>query len=154
TVRAGFHNLSLTTTPDELIRSVFEGTAYNSRWLLEAVEHFIGRQLPTLAFIGGGARSALWSQIHADVLQRTIRQVADPQQANVRRAAFIAVVALGLLGTAGLPPRVPIAAEYEPDPRNEGIYDELYETFTGIYARTKDLYHRLNRPADRSVQHG
>jgi xylulokinase len=154
TVRAGFHNLSLTTTPDELVRSVFEGTAYNSRWLLGAVERFIGRPLPALAFIGGGARSALWSQIHADVLQRTIRQVADPQQANVRGAAFIAFVALGLLDAADLARRVPIAAEYEPDPRNEGIYDELYEVFTGIYARTKDLYHRLNRPADRSVQHG
>src|SRR5690606_10618892 len=65
TVRAGFHNLSLTTTPDELVRAVFEGTAYNSRWLLDAVERFIGRPLPALAFVGGGARSALWSQIHA-----------------------------------------------------------------------------------------
>jgi xylulokinase len=154
TVRAGFHNLSLTTTPDELVRSVFEGTAYNSRWLLDAVERFTGRTLPALAFIGGGARSALWSQIHADVLHRTIRQVADPQQANVRGAAFIAFVALGLLDAADLAQRVPIAAEYEPDPRNEGIYDELYEVFKDMYARTKDLYHRLNRPAERSVQHG
>ena len=52
-VRAGFHNLSLTTTPEDLVRSVFEGTAYNSRWLLDAVERFVGRQLPALAFIGG-----------------------------------------------------------------------------------------------------
>lgn len=154
TVRAGFHNLSLATTTDELIRSVFEGTAYNSRWLLDAVERFVGRPLPALAFIGGGARSALWSQIHADVLHRTIRQVADPQQANVRGAALVAFVALGLLDAADLAKRVPIAAEYEPDPRSEGIYDELYEVFKNLYARTKDLYARLNRPADRSVHRG
>ncbi len=145
TVRAGFHNLSLTTTGDELIRAVYEGVAYNSRWLLDAVERFAGRRLPALAFIGGGANSAVWSQIHADVLDRTIRQVADPQQANVRGAAFIAFVALGLADPGDLAWRVPVAAEYQPDPGNRARYDELYGAFRAIYRRTKTLYARLNR---------
>src|SRR5262249_48564832 len=76
TVRGGFHNLSLTTTQGELVRSVYEGTAYNSRWLLGAVERFAGRRLPALTFIGGGAQSAVWAQIHADVLDRTLRRAA------------------------------------------------------------------------------
>lgn len=143
-VRAGFHNLSLTTTPDELIRSVFEGVAYNSRWLLEAVEHFVGRPLEPLTFIGGGAKSTLWSQIHADVLNRTIRQAADPRQANVRGAAFIAFVALGLLDPADIKQRVPIAAEYEPNPAHRERYDELFQAFKGFYARTRNLYAGLN----------
>ncbi len=150
TVRAAFHNLSLTTTPDDLVRSVFEGTAYNSRWLLEAVERFIGRPLPALAFIGGGAKSALWSQIHADVLDRPIRQVADPQQANVRGAAFVAFVALGLADAGDLARRVPVAAEYEPDPHNRATYDELYDVFRDFYTRTKGIYAALNR----STHHG
>jgi xylulokinase len=41
TLRGGFHNLSLTTTPADLVRSVYEGVAYNSRWLLDAVK-FLG----------------------------------------------------------------------------------------------------------------
>jgi xylulokinase len=145
TVRAGFHNLSLTTTLDDLVRSVYEGAAYNSRWLLDAVERFVGRQLPVLSFIGGGAKSAIWSQIHADVLNRTIRQVAEPQQANVRGAAFIAFVALGLVDANDLASRVPIAAEYAPDPRNRDCYDDLYGTFKSLYKRTRDLYAHLNR---------
>jgi xylulokinase len=145
TVRAGFHNLSLATTPDELIRSVFEGVAYNSRWLLEAVERFIGRKLPTLAFIGGGAKSAIWSRIHADLLDRTVRQMADPQQANVRGAAFVAFMALGLADPSDLARRVPVAAEYEPDPRNRAQYDDLYDTFRGFYKHTRSLYAQLNR---------
>jgi xylulokinase len=145
TVRAGFHNLSLSTTRDELIRSVYEGVAYNSRWLLDAVERFAGRELPALAFIGGGARSAIWSQIHADVLGRTIRQVADPQQANVRGAALTAFVALGLADPGDLASRVPVAAEYQPDPRNQARYDELYAAFRGLYKRNRTLYARLNQ---------
>ncbi|HTZ07925.1 MAG TPA: FGGY-family carbohydrate kinase, partial [Acidimicrobiales bacterium] len=35
TIRGGFHNLSLATTRPELVRSVYEGVALNSRWLLD-----------------------------------------------------------------------------------------------------------------------
>ncbi|MGE5156376.1 MAG: xylulokinase [Betaproteobacteria bacterium] len=145
TVRGGFHNLSLSTTSAELVRSVYEGVAYNSRWLLQAVERFAGRTLPSLTFIGGGAKSDLWSQIHADVLNRTIRQVAQPQMANVRGAAFIAFVALGLVRAEELDGRVPIVAEYTPEPRHRALYDDLFAAFTGIYRRTHGLYARLNR---------
>ncbi|MHB8330506.1 MAG: xylulokinase, partial [Acidimicrobiales bacterium] len=34
TIRAGFHNLSLSTTRRDLVRAVYEGVAFNSRWLL------------------------------------------------------------------------------------------------------------------------
>ena len=88
TIRGGFHNLSLATTRAQMVRAVFEGVAFNSRWLLEAVEKFAGRRLDSLAFIGGGANSDAWAQIHADVLGREIRQVADPVLANVRGAGL------------------------------------------------------------------
>jgi xylulokinase len=145
TVRGGFHNLSLGTTGDELIRAVYEGVAYNSRWLLDAVERFVGRDLDTLAFIGGGARSPVWSQIHADVLNRTVRQIADPQHANVRGAAFIAFLALGLADVDDLARRVPVAREYQPDPGNRARYDDMYRAFKDLYKRTRRFYARLNR---------
>lgn len=145
TVRGGFHNLSLAVTRAELVRAVFEGVAYNSRWLLDAVERFTRRELPTLAFIGGGAQSAVWCQIHADVLGRVIRQVRDPAQANVRGAALIALLALGLAGPDELAQRVPVAAEYRPDQASRAMYDELYDAFKTIYKRNRRLYARLNR---------
>ncbi|MEA3503021.1 MAG: FGGY-family carbohydrate kinase, partial [Actinomycetota bacterium] len=77
-LRAGFFNQSLDTGRAEMIRSVFEGVAYNTRWLLETVERFTKRRLDPIAMVGGGARSALWAQIHADVLDRTILRREDP----------------------------------------------------------------------------
>ena len=44
TVRGGFFNLSLKIQRPCLVRAVLEGVAYNSRWLLECVEHFCGRR--------------------------------------------------------------------------------------------------------------
>jgi xylulokinase len=144
TVRGGWHNLSLSTTRAELVRSVYEGVALNGRWLLEVVEKFAKRKLPTLNFIGGGARSDVWCQIHADVLGRDIRQVADPQQANVRGAAFIALVALGHATAQELAGKVAIRATYQPDAATRQTYDELYREFRNIYKHTKGIHARLN----------
>ena len=131
TVRGGFHNLSLATTTDQMVRSVFEGVALNSRWLLEAVEKFAGRRLDTLAFVGGGANSDQWSQIHADVLGREIRQVAEPVLANVRGAALLTLHALGRVSLDDIPAMVEHPAD--------------------VHARGRQR--RRVRPAVRGVRH-
>ena len=55
-VRGGFFNQSLKTTREHLIRAVFEGVAYNSRWLLQYVEKFVKRRLEAINMVGGGAK--------------------------------------------------------------------------------------------------
>ena len=58
-------------------------------------ERFAGRRLDPLRLIGGGAQSALWCQILADVIDRTIERVADPLLTGLRGAALFAGLALG-----------------------------------------------------------
>lgn len=144
-IRGGFFNQSLKTTREHLIRAVFEGVAYNSRWLLGAVERFAGRRLEALNMIGGGANSDVWCQIHADVLGRTIRQVKDPVQANARGAAFLASMALGCITFDDIPGRVQIVNSYEPNPDHRKIYDQLFSEFVNIYKASKAICTRLNR---------
>ena len=145
TVRGGFFNVSLKSARQDLVRAVFEGVAYNARWLLGGVEQFCNRRLEPLNMIGGGAKSGLWCQIHADVLNRTIRQVKDPLWANVRGAAFLAAVALGTMKFDEISERVEIAKTYQPDPANRKIYDELFKEFLNVYKNNKQMYARLNR---------
>jgi xylulokinase len=144
-VRGGFHNLSLSASRDDLVRAVFEGVALNTRWLLAAVEQFTGHRLEPIRFIGGGARSDVWCQIFADVLGRTIEQVADPVNANARGAALLAGVALGEFGFDQVPDRVRVTRSYSPDPTLGGLYDELFAEFTGFYRRNRRAHIRLNR---------
>jgi len=144
-VRGGFHNLSLSTTRDDLVRSVLEGVALNARWLLGAVERFTRRRLDPIRFIGGGARSDVWCQIFADALGRTIEQVADPVHANVRGAAMLAAVALGELDFDQVADRVRVARTYAPGSPASGVYDELFGEFVGLYRRNRKAHTRLNR---------
>ena len=143
-VRSAVYNISLNTTREHLIRAVLEGVAYNSRWLLGYVEKFIKRPLGPINFIGGGANSRVWGQIMADVLNRTIRQVKDPIQTNVRGAAFLASVALGFIGFDEISSTIQIGHTYTPNPQNRKIYDGLFKEFTNIYKANKSIYRRLN----------
>ena len=144
TVRGGFFNQSLGVTRGHLVRAVLEGVACNSRWLLTYVERFVGRRLEAVTLVGGGARSELWCQVHADVLGRVVRQAADPVLATARGAALQASVALGHLGWDEVAATVPIARTFEPDPAHRQVYDTLFPEFVNLYRSTRKLYARLN----------
>ena len=144
-LRGGFHNMSISTTLDHMIRAVYEGVAYNTRWMLDYVEKFIRRKLASLLLVGGGGNSNIWCQIFADVLDREIRQIEDPIQCNGRGAAFLASIALGYQKVADLPGLVKCTRTYSPDPRNRSRSDDLYDAFLTIYKTNKKLYKRLNR---------
>jgi xylulokinase len=153
-VRGGWSNVSLTTTRADLVRSVFEGIALNVRWMKEAVERYLGRRLPggfrELAFVGGGACSALWCQILADVLRCTINQIEEPELATARGAALIAAVGAGELRWEDVPALTRVQASYEPDPARAARYDRQYRTFTELYRRNRGLYAWHNGPAPRT----
>jgi len=144
-VRSGIFNQSLSTTREHLIRAVFEGVAYNSRWLLGYMEKFIKRRMDPIRMIGGGANSDIWCQIHADVLNRQIQQAEDPIQANLKGAALLAAAALGYITYDEIPAFVSINRTYTPNPQNRAIYDELFGEFINIYKANKKIYARLNK---------
>jgi xylulokinase len=144
-LRGAFFNYALGTSRGEVIRAVLEGVAFNSRWLFAAVEGLIGAQVPELRFIGGGARSDLWCQIYADVLDRPILRVADPLAANLRGAGLIAFLALGVLRADDLGDVVGTAQRFEPQQKNRAIYDELFAAFLQLHKANRGIFARLNR---------
>jgi xylulokinase len=148
TVRGGWLNLSLRTRREDLARAVFEGIAYNTRWMLDAVEHFTGRTGPgglgPIRFVGGGATSRLWCQTLADILCRPICQVADPAAANARGAALLASVATGSVTWSQIPDLVRVLERFEPDDAHRDVYDRAYAAFRDHYRKNRAIYARLN----------
>ncbi len=138
--RGGFLNQSLAHSRADACRAVLEGVAGNLRWLLETVERFVGRRQAGLPFIGGGARSPLWCQIMADVLDRPIHQVADPTLAIARGAGFAALMALGHLNRSQLPGLVQISQTFEPNPALRGTYDALFRSLVASYKQLKPQF--------------
>lgn len=143
-LRGGWVNYSLAHERRDLIRAVLEGVAMNTRWLLQHVEAFVGRPFPELRFIGGGARSELWTQIFADVLDKPVQVTEQPLAANLVGAALIAFAALGELDFEEIPKRVRVAARREPRKETRGVYDAAFEQFLAFHRANRPIFHRLN----------
>ena len=144
TVRGGLHNISLPVKREDIIRAVFEGVAFNTKWLFHLVEKFIKQEMDPVNIIGGGGQSDVWCQIFADVLNRTVRQVKDPIMANARGAAFIAASGLGYCKFEGIPNLVQYSHVFHPNAENHKIYSRLYSEFLNLYKNNKAMYKRLN----------
>jgi len=145
TLRAGLYNLSLHNTRADIIRAFLEGIAFNTRWLLDPFQKFMGRKVEKINVVGGGGNSDVWCQIFADVMNVEIRQVQDPIQANARGAAWIAAVGLGEIAFGDVPGLVEFRHTYTPASETRAAYDERFAVFTQIYKQMKGIYNRLNK---------
>jgi xylulokinase len=144
-VRSTFFNLSADHTREHLLRAVYEGVAYNLRWILEIVEKGFKFPLPVLRMIGGGAQGAPWMQIIADVTKRRVETVAQPLEAGAVGVALTAAIGLGEYpGFPELKQVVSVDRTFEPRPENSPVYDHLYRAYHRLYTSLHDLYHDVN----------
>ena len=144
-IRGGFHNLSLTADRGSLVRAVMEGVALNSRWLKQHVQKFIRRPLTAIRMVGGGARSDLWCQIMADVLECTIHQVENPVETNARGAGILAAVALGGGSFEDIAAGLETRRHYAPNPAHRALYTTMFRAFGDIYRAHRKICARLNQ---------
>ncbi len=144
TLRAGLYNLSLHNNREDIIRAFLEGIAYNTRWLLDPFEKFIKRKVDKINIVGGGAQSAVWCQIFADVLNLEIRQVQDPVCANARGAAWIGAVGLGEIEFPDIEALIRFKDVFNPQAANRQVYDDRIAIFKRIYSCMSGIYRQLN----------
>jgi len=88
--------LRLSTTRGEMLRALLEGVAFEMRLNLEIL-HDAGCELHELRAIGGGAKSAFWTQLKADVLGKPITTL------NVTEAGCLGAAMLACAADTGAP---------------------------------------------------
>jgi sugar (pentulose or hexulose) kinase len=104
-----------------------EGVAHNLGWLLPHVEAFTGERIEEIGFMGGAARSSAWAQILADVLDRRVFKLEDPELGAARAMA---------IRSFGPEPRDigMISSGFEPTPDRRALYDARQTQFEAAYA--------------------
>ncbi len=143
-LRASFFNLSLTHDRSSLVRAVLEGIGYNLKWLLEAVERFAGRKFETIKMAGGGASSAVWPQIIANILQRDISIVSDPVYVNARGASVLAMMAEGEKDVFNREGLKESGRHYRKSPESRFAHERNYRAFLDFYSNNRNHMDRLN----------
>lgn len=143
--RGMFFNISLETGKTELIRAVVEGVCFHLRWMLEAQDKKV-KTSNTIRFVGGGALSAVTSQILSDITGRVVETVASPQNVGSVGAAVLIAVSAGLVGSISEAKRlIPAEKTFTPDMKNKSVYDKNYEVFKQLYKSNKENFKLLNQ---------
>ncbi len=138
--RGVFFGLSLTTTPESMVRAVLEGTAFALLHNIE-IARSIGLPVDEIRSIGGGTKNGLWNQIKADVLGIPVAILRESIGAPIG-SAFIAGLGLGLYPDirSAVTNAVFIANRYVPNSKNHIYYTDRYQRFRGLYESLKDEF--------------
>jgi sugar (pentulose or hexulose) kinase len=132
--RGAFVGLSSAHRRGHMIRSIFEGIAFEQRLAIDAVEKTIGARVRELVAIGGGAANGLWRRIIADI---TGRNVCLP--GTIDASALGAGIAAGM-GAGWYPSfrkaareMTGVASVIVPDGQAHEKYSRLFTAYKRIY---------------------
>ena len=133
-MRGCFAGLAMSHDAAHMARAVLEGCAYALR---DIVDRFAALELAgeEIRVVGGGARSALWLQIKADVTGRAVRAVLS-ECATGSGAAMLAGVAAGAF--RDLDEAAEASVELAPDPvlprpQHTDTYAEAYASYRRLF---------------------
>jgi sugar (pentulose or hexulose) kinase len=123
------------------MRAIYEGTAMGTRHILEDLRS-TGFEAKGIYAAGGGTRSQLWLQIHADACQVPI-YLTDEPEATALGTAVCAAYGAGLFDSLeeASEQMVRVTREIEPNDLWAATYDELFERYVATYPQLRDLMH-------------
>ena len=157
TAKASFFGLGFHSDRYVLLRAIYEGIAFSNKHCLDVYPV----QINDVRLSGGGAKSPVWCQIFADILNSTIR-IPSGSELGCKGSAWNAAFAIGLFKTreAAVDSFCNVERTYEPNPVAVAKYAEVYEIYKGLVphhfdawdARAKSLA-KAEAPAAKSEEH-
>jgi xylulokinase len=141
--RGCFIGLSMVHGKKHMIRSVLEGVAFNMKIIAEAIREQ-GVEPKQVRIIGGGAKSGVWRQIFADILETPIERLNFIEEATSIGAAIAGGVGTGIFKDlregAGF---VKVEETTEPVSEHFPVYRFQYDLFKKAYGQLAGLFDEM-----------
>ena len=134
----------------DMARAVLEGVALNAAWLLPHFAALAEARYGEITLGGGGAQSALWGQILADVAAVPVRRLAAPTVTNAHGAGLLALVECGEIPLGEVPSLLRVAQVHDPGDAPGQTYRRLLDAFVDFHDRTAPFYAALGEAGTRS----
>ena len=138
--RAMFVGMSMDTTREDMTLAVLEGVAFGLRDSLE-VARSLGIRIDSSRICGGGAKSPLWRQIIAAVMNVKL-EIIESEEGPGYGAAILAAVGCGTFESVerACEKLVKVIDTVEPDPELVQKYEEKYQKFKQLYPIMKNWF--------------
>lgn len=142
--RGAFLGLRMDTTRADMLQAVLEGVAFGIRDSVEEIRS-AGVNIHYSTLCGGGAKSLIWQQIMADVLNIDIGILAN-EEGPALGSAILAAVGNGEFPSVNDACQKIVHVVKVIHPRKEAVakYDKLYRIFRKAYPATMDLSRELD----------
>ena len=144
--RGAFVGLTIRHTQAHLTRAVVEGITYGLADSLKLVRD-LGIRIDEVRAVGGGARSAVWRQILADVFQAEITLI-NSSEGGAFGVALLAGVGTGVwkntLEACDATLKVTTRVEPAKDKAVLGRYADMYARYRELYPLLKDTFGKLS----------
>jgi xylulokinase len=138
--RAALVGLTASHTRAHVIRAIMEGVAFSLR---DSFEIFNEMNVPveTIRLGGGGARSALWRQIQADIYGRAVATV-EAEEGAAYGVAMLAGVGVRTWPSvdAACAAVVRTRDRVEPEAKSQKTLDRQYKTYQAMYPALKMIH--------------
>ena len=137
--RGAILGLTAGTTLGEIYRACMEGVAYEMRLNYDALSSS-GIRFTRLHATGGGARSRIWMQMKADILNLPITALKTSDAGTVG-SAMLTGVAVGRFRDLEEAASVMVqkTETYVPDPERHKAYMQVYERYRKVYEAVRPL---------------
>ena len=148
--RGTITGLSLNHGVAHLWRAALEGVGYA---FLHHIEVFrdLGYPVRRLLASDGGARSLVWMQIVADILQMPVQRL-EGHPGSCLGAAWVAAIGTGAsTDWAGASALVRYGETVSPDPAHAAAYAQGYAQFRALYQRLAPWFAAAAQPSEGSV---
>lgn len=121
-------------------RAALESIAFVIRRNLEVIQD-LGTTVDTIRVLSGGAKSAVWNQIKADVTGCVVERTAMTEASSLG-AALLAATAVGLYPSvaAGVEACIQVTDRYEPNLANKAVYDDAYARYCSLQDSLRDTF--------------
>lgn len=138
--RAMFVGMSMDTTREDMTLAVLEGVAFGLRDSLE-VARSLGIRIDSSRICGGGAKSLLWRQIIAAVMNVKL-EIIESEEGPGYGAAILAAVGCGTFESVerACEKLVKVIDTVKPDPELVQKYEEKYQKFKQLYPIMKNWF--------------
>lgn len=138
--RGTFIGMTMDTTRADMTQAVLEGVAFAIRDSFEVAKS-LGIQIERTKICGGGAKSQLWKQIIANVLNIKV-DVIESEEGPALGAAMLAAVACKEYSSVEEAANriVKVVDTIEPSKDLVHKYEERYQKFKQIYPTVKELF--------------
>ncbi len=138
--RAMFIGMSMDTTREDMTQAVLEGVTFGLRDSLEVAKS-LGIKIERTKICGGGAKSALWKKILANIMNLKV-DVIESEEGPALGGAMLAAVGCGEYPDVETVAKkvAKVVDTVEPEPELVAKYEERYQKFRKIYPTVKGLF--------------